>query len=353
MTKNNMTDKVGEELTGLFRRNFKEFRFQSGHREFLIRCRFCGDSNNLSSAHFYINPGDEKTPPMYHCFKCEAGGVLSPEVILEICKDKILTDLDYKVLADLTASLKIKQKNSKTNVNKLVHTIRYKISLNKTINLHEKLNYLNSRLGVSLAANDYQRLKIIFSIKELLYANQIDPIMDSKIIDELDKYFIGFLSLDNGYIIMRNINDTNGILSDYRYLNYNIFNLHNRNTMRYYCIPSQINLLSKNPIHIHIAEGCFDILSIYNRSNLKENSIFIASNGKGYYNVARLLIAQYGIYNPIFDIYPDNDVDDREIRWRMKKIYELNIPIYYHRNKFNNEKDFGVPSDRINEVIYK
>ena len=40
----------------ILKRNFPELK-RSGS-EYVVRCRFCGDSKNKASAHFYINIGD-------------------------------------------------------------------------------------------------------------------------------------------------------------------------------------------------------------------------------------------------------------------------------------------------------
>lgn len=349
-----MTDKVGNELIELFKRNFKEFKFNDSRGEILVRCRFCGDSIHLSSAHFYVNIGSYNRPPVYHCFKCGASGILTPSVLLDLLKDDILDDEDYNAIADLGKSLKSKITRMNLNMNssgRHVHRVIYNSPIKNKSILKPKLDYLNSRLGLNLSIEEYQKNKVIFSIKDFLYKNSIPFTRKENIMEELDEYFVGFLSLDNGFIILRNVNDTNGFLSDHRYVNYNIFNSYT-NHMRYYCIPNTINILKGNSINIHIAEGCFDILSIlYNLRKEKENNIYIASNGKGYYAVAKLLLDRFGIYNPIFHFYPDKDVSNEELNWYIRKLYDMNYQIHIHRNSYDGEKDFGVPKDRIKEVI--
>ena len=52
-------------------------------------------------------------------------------------------------------------------------------------------------------------------------------------------------------------------------------------------------------------------------------------------------------------IYPDNDKygSNYVITKLLNKIPDPTIPIFIHRNIFEDEKDFGVPSDRIREAI--
>ena len=210
-------------------------------------------------------------------------------------------------------------------------------------------------MGLKLSIQEAQNLKIVFSIKNLLSANNLKSNRSQSITDELDKHFIGFLSIDNGFLTMRNINDTDGFLKDARYINYSIYNEKDNNHLRYYCIPTKIDKLSKDPINIHIAEGCFDILSIYYNIRNKDsyNNIYICSNGKGYYNVLRALIEKFGLYNIIVNVYPDNDVSDSTLHFYLRRLYKLSIPVYFHRNMCDGEKDFGVKKEFINEVVYK
>lgn len=351
-------DDLTEKTADFFRRNFPmAFKYNYNKKELIIRCPFCGDSVNKRNSHLYINAETK----LFYCVRCNEKGILDIDHLMRICDKsnvtKNLTDIDYEIIKEINKDVKKRSKNRQKKIynDADINKIFYNISLDHVPNLNTKLFYLNDRLGLKYTANEYKKLKVIFSIKGLLSKNDITKYtVSEEKIDELDKYFIGFLSLNNGYITMRNIDDMYGVLKDYRYINYNIFNSNNKSSsMRNYCIPSKINVMSTNPIHIHIAEGCFDILSIYLRSELKENSIFIASNGKGYKETARLILVKYGIINPILDIYPDNDVSDYFIRKEMKIFKGLNIPIYYHRNKFPKEKDFGVPSNRIDEVVYK
>ena len=125
--------------------------------------------------------------------------------------------------------------------------------------------------------------------------------------------------------------------------------------MRYYCIPTQCNLLSNEPIHIRIGEGCFDILSIlYNlNNNNRYNNIYIASNGKGYYNVIKVLLENFNLINIIIHLYPDNDVSQYELQYFIDKIKNIGINVYIHRNSYPGEKDFGVPINKIQESVYK
>lgn len=339
----------------ILQRNFTELK-RAGN-EYVIRCRFCGDSKNKSSAHFYINIGDENTVPLYHCFKCERSGVLTPAVLRELIGDNNITREDINDLTEISKNIssKINLSRIRSGYNKLIRNTTWVLPTDNVSFLKEKLDYINDRLGLKLTVQEAQNLKIVFSIKNLLSANNLSPNRSKDIIDELDKHFIGFLSIDNGFLTMRNINDTDGYLKDSRYINYSIYNEKGNNHLRYYCIPAKINKLSKKPVQIHVAEGCFDILSIYYnlRNKNNDNNVYICSNGKGYYNVIRELCVKIGLYNIVLNIYPDNDVSDNALNYYLRRLYKLCVPVYFHRNSYDGEKDFGVPRDRIHEVVYK
>ena len=201
---------------------------------------------------------------------------------------------------------------------------------------------------------DIQRLKIVLNLYDFLNANNINIITrDNTITNQLDMFFLGFLSCDNRYINMRRLIPKGKLSSniDKRYINYNIYGSTDNDT-RYYIIPTAINPI--NHVDIRIAEGPFDILGIYYNTDHGNysNTIFAAIGGKSYTTIIKYFITRCGFVNFNLHIYLDNDIDDYEI-YKIKNIlsYNYNIKIYMHRNLYPNEKDFGVPRDRIDEKI--
>ena len=53
------------------------------------------------------------------------------------------------------------------------------------------------------------------------------------------------------------------------------------------------------------------------------------------------------------NVYPDNDVSDSTLHFYLRRLYKLSVPVYFHRNMCDGEKDFGVKKEFINEVVYK
>lgn len=306
----------------------------SNNSEVVIRCRFCGDSRNLSSRHLYITVGDEDKPPMYHCFKCNESGILTRKVLEELLQydsdpstTQMLFELD-KISSNFKQRYHKSEEFTKRNI---VRTIYHDPSA-KDI---EKVSYINSRLGLNLSYEELINNKIITDINYTLTNMGI-----------VRKYMpsensIGFLSIDNTAVMCREM------YSDRRYLGIRII----PNGVNYYCLKAICNRMSLEPIHIRIAEGPFDILSIFYNvcgGNTNQN-IYLAANGKNFQNVIRYTLSIFSIANAIIDIYPDNDVDNNFYRDIASKLAQINVPVYVHRNGYRDEKDFGVSRDKIME----
>ena len=344
-----------EKLKEFLLKKFPEAKVVSGGKEVNIKCRLCGDSRKGSHYHFYISLGNEVEPPMYKCFHCNAGGLLTVSFLSQLLNFDII---DSDIAYELNEEIKNKVKYSLyRKPNKFINNLIYHYPIIDNDINREKLNYISERIGYNFTYNDLMENKIILNLGDLLYYNNIiQYTRDKDIMQKLNDFFIGFLSLDNGYVTLRKyINyDIYPDKINTRYVNYNIFNSIS-GTMRYYCIPTQCNLLSNEPIHIRIGEGCFDILSIlYNlNNNNRYNNIYIASNGKGYYNVIKVLLDNFNLINIIIHLYPDNDVSQYELQYFIDKIKNIGINVYIHRNSYPGEKDFGVPINKIQESVYK
>jgi len=347
-----MKDKSTYVLQSLLERHFKdEMTIRNG--EAIIRCRFCGDSNDSSKAHFYIKLGSDTEVPLYHCFKCESKGLFTPDIIRSIIPAQEISQKDIEDLQTIAESISGRVNFSKMRIgyHRVARSVSYQYNISDTTSAQKKLEYINRRLGLHMSMREAQENKIIFNLKELLDINQLSSNSLPGIVNDISNYFVGFLSLDNSYLIMRNTDESKSCINS-RYYNYELFDK-NPNHIRNYCIPTTIDVLSDDPIQIHVAEGCFDILSIFYhlRNQNRHNHIYIASNGKGYFNVIRTLILKFGLENIEINFYPDKDVSNEELKRYIQKLILLNIPIRIHRNIYEGEKDFGVSKDRIREVI--
>ena len=136
-------------------------------------------------------------------------------------------------------------------------------------------------------------------------------------------------------------------------VNYNIFA--SDNNCKYYALPTNIDLTDPRPIRVNIAEGPFDVLGIYYNvmNQYNERSLYCAIGGKGYMNLIEYLLCSIGLMNIELHIYPDLDILQDTMYEIVDFLRPFNIDIYVHRNTYvdpvtgKQEKDFGVPKDRI------
>lgn len=318
-------------------------KLASGGKEILKRCHFCGDSRDPSAAHMYIGMRDNLI--VYNCFKCPAKGIVDGKFL----RDMGCYDPNIMVLCQEQNQKAMGSNSSKFNS---LRTARYVGDSIIPVDLNDfsikKLNYLSNRFGVSFNAYDASRFKIILSLKDFLNTNGItNYTRHPDMINLIDKFFIGFLSMDNRYIVFRRLIPEGKLPKyiDYRYLNYDVYGLLTEG-MKYYTIPNIIDL--NRPLDIHIAEGVFDIMSIYmNIAPLGTNGIFSAICGKSYLALVRYFIVNYGFSGFNLHLYPDSDIGNNQMEYIKEDIKPFNIKVFVHRNVSEGEKDYGVSRDKI------
>jgi hypothetical protein len=124
---------------------------------------------------------------------------------------------------------------------------------------------------------------------------------------------------------------------------------------RFYTVPTSIDLLSTERIKIHVAEGPFDILSIYQNIRKGEPGIYSSIGGSNYQGTVFYFLKTYKLPYVEIHLYPDNDKYGSN--YKMKSISDLfnslGIPVYIHRNIYPDQKDFGVSPNLIQESIYQ
>ena len=123
----------------------------------------------------------------------------------------------------------------------------------------------------------------------------------------------------------------------------------------FYIIPTVLDMLNPVPVNIHIAEGPFDILSIYYNINNcnKFQNIYCSCGGKGFSAAIEFILKELGLINYNIHIYPDKDQKQYEINNVIDRCIKLSCSLFEHHNTFNGEKDYGVSSDRIIDTVFK
>lgn len=323
----------------------------SGGKAINCRCFECGDSPNIKSAHLYIlMPREEGMPSIYYCHKCNSVGVVDHTTLIKwgIYNSDIALELS-SYNKSISGSNKAKQ-----YFNTSTYQIRHSyITMND--NTERKRQYVCNRIGYNFSYQELADLKICLNLIDLLEENNISRLTRGKnIVKELDEQFIGFISIDNAFLNMRRT-CREGLVTpeiDKRYINYRIFDKMVTND-RFYTIPCNINLNSTERIKLYIAEGPFDILSIYTNLRNKEPGIYTAAAGNNYANIIiDFLITKQLPYIELH-LAVDNDKFGtiEKIQRDLNRIPDKTFPVYIHRNNYPGEKDFGVPLNRIQESI--
>lgn len=326
---------------------------QASHgKECIIRCPYCGDSKDKHNAHLYIGLNKKSNTISYNCFKCNAGGVIGYDFFrrMNIYDTRLINlVLDYNRALGVDTSLSANRSFYSMSSYIPPHSI---IPIKNTAEYCKKLDYINRRIGGNLTFNDIVEYKIILNLLDYLTANDIRIYSrHQSIMEQLSFGFMGFLSVDSSHVSMRRLVPENKVHESLRkrYTNYTI----NEKGFSFYCVREGINPLYPNSICI--AEGGFDALSIhYNLLPLTMNKLVCASNGKeGLESVLKYLIMvkKISMFNTTIHIYIDNDISQYDIMAYRNLLLNLNIRFVFHRNTYEDEKDFGVPGNRIIDTI--
>ena len=346
---------IGQTFINMMKSFYPQLKVASGGKEIILRCQRCGDSRDPKHAHLYIKvPQTADEMALYHCKKCNSKGIVDDVFLRNYgCEDS-------RVLVDVIKhNNDLKKSPNYTMMRQMsIYPLRNTFISDKPWN-QAKINYINSRIGSNFQIGHLLSLKIFLNLYDILDQNRLEGTRHKMITDALNEHFIGFISFDNSYSIMRKVDDAELYKTvNKRYINYNIIDKF-EDTKDFYVIPTKVNVEDPTPVNIHIAEGVFDILSIFynlNRCNLTQN-IYIASAGKSYSQALNFILSETGIVNYNIHIYPDNDVSDYELdNLILRGIKMLAANIFIHRNAYPNEKDYGVPANRIKDqvkVIYE
>ena len=302
-----------------------------------VRCPICGDSiKHLDKPHcsIWIREG---LPLIYHCWICTNSGIVNKEFLSD------LNVLDSDIHSYVTTYNKSNMKGNKINNVFITENKTQNLSIPTIRNKDYKVDYIRNRLGINFTKRMLEYLRCIVSIKDFLNVNNIKANEHyKKLLSVIEEDYVGFLSTDKTYITFRNTNP----YSKYRYIKYSIFDGFNLGSPSY-TVPNRIDVMDES-IDLHIAEGIFDILSVFfNVCECKiDKSIYAAACGSGYKNLIRMFLRKGLLTNLNVNIYSDSDKD---IYW-YQNIYDMkpwfkNINIYYNDDK--HQKDFGVRKEDI------
>lgn len=317
----------------------------SGGNELACSCPFCGEQRPK----LYIGPFNEPNEQIrYHCFKCKVSGIVDQSFL----ESYGVSNVDSNIL---TSNKGVGYKTSRTRTGDIFHNISWNYITQNELSDY-KLQYINKRLGTKFTYSDCVANKIVLNVGDVLEQNNITFLTRRPdIVQQLNMYFIGFLSRSNSGLNMRNIISGSYAESKLdeslrqKYINYKIFSDTAQDD--FYILPANIN--PTQHIKVYIAEGPFDALGIkYNLIKDDNNCIYIAGRGKAYDKSLYWVIRTLAPFDMEVHFFPDADVDTLFIQNIARKYAFYGYQFFLHRNGYRNEKDFGVPQWKIDDIRF-
>ena len=338
------------------KKQIKEFLLQalpnmkqvSGGTEIAGPCPFCGETRPK----FYIGhfSDTDENPIRYNCFICKSSGMVD-QAFLDKCN--VQAAMDPEVLKSNKGPGYVTRGLTQDTI----YNLRYDFISDTEIS-RAKLGYINNRLGLKLDYQDCIDNKIVLNLSDLLTCNNITYYTKPDVsIQQLDKYFIGFLTRSCSSINMRNLAVKNQQVLDTfhesmkgKYHNYRIFKASPDND--FYVLPTKIDLTKL--VRVFIAEGPFDVLGIkYNLIKSMDNCVYIAGKGKAYDAAMYWIITNLASPTVEIHLFPDKDVSNTDIRTIIGQYAFLPYTFFVHNNTYSNEKDYGVPEWRISDFKWQ
>lgn len=321
----NIKERTLEEI----RKNVDVFHKVSSIR-YKIRCPFCGDSqSDPKDSHMYLKcDHDPTTPIVYYCFKgnCGARGAVGKDFL-----DRLGIKVDG--IEEFT--------NQKFNKISYIKKANIDIITGTPIMNSPQIRYIEHRLGKGFTYEDYDKFKIIWDMNSL-----IPFITDIRVKNTLPSNFnsVSFLSDDKSVVLTRFFTD-----EEPRWKKSKLFSL---DTKSFYTIKALLDLFTAEQIVINIAEGIFDIISVYKNFNDGGNSVHIASLGADYESAILYAIANGFIgSNVIIKIYIDSNIDEKILKGKIKKYNWVFGKMYIIKNI--KSEDFGTTIDNIKPIEYQ
>lgn len=304
--------------------NFEKVRTQD--KWYVIRCPFCGDSDDPRHAHCYIHCDQQSSEPLiWHCMRCPGknSGVVNKRFLMAIgVKDRNI----LKGISSLSHSNKIESLAEEIQIDP------GKIDMNSP-----QVRYLESRLG-EFSPEDISKFKILWNVDVVI------PLIKDRngnlpylLPSNLDS--ITFLSHDNGMMINR------GFRPSDPWVKRKIVDRRG-----FYVIKTDVDLFTSEPIYVSICEGIMDTLSAYR--NFREDNgfnLFTSALGSDYIPALEHVI-KMGVVgkNVQVRVYMDSDRNEEFLISELKKYKPIFGSLTIRMNtKF---KDIGVPFSMIRIV---
>ena len=287
-----------------------------------IRCPYCGDSQkDPRDAHCYIKCSPDPSEPLqFKCFLCNRKGMVRKDFL-------DLLGVDQKLSDQISH-----QKYNRINIFKDSKDLKMIIGEPNLASM--QVRYIESRLGSGFTLEDYEKFKIVWDMKGIY-----EHITDQRVINTMPSNTdsISFLSDDKSMLLNRSFQD------EFRWRKVKLFP---NNVTSFYTIKVTLDLFTKDPIAVNIAEGIFDVLSIYKNFTDTPNSVHIATLGSDYAAAVDYAISKGFVgSNVILKIYIDSNISEKVVKPQLRQYKWAFGGILLYRNIIG--KDVGVKREEI------
>lgn len=310
---------------------------------YLTRCPYCGDSRtDLNTGHLYILVSPEETSRMvFYCQRCQEHGVVGDELVT-------LLDGDESVRGAVGV-INTKGTTSKKTSSKQFTYFDAILPDEVPPAYTKKIKYIENRLGISITNDLMKKLKIVVSPYDFLIANDIKKTMyKPKMMNILERDYVGFLSTGNSHILFRDIANTHSE----PWLKYPITPESKSNHVSF-SYDVGVDIFSKDEITVNFSEGVFDAIGVkeyFHKDN--PNTVDIAVCGMNYYAMIKYLV-HIGLVgsNVSLNMYLDNDKEfNNGKEWKIPRYMKdvtkaLFNRVAVYRNLIG--KDYGVKKEEI------
>lgn len=292
--------------------------------QYRIRCPICGDSKkDPNDSHCYIKCSYDPTEPiLYNCFLCNSNGRVGKWFLEKMGAPK-------KVIESVM--------NQRCNRIPSISSTNVEILTGDPIMDSPQVKYIENRIGKGFTCEDYDKFKIVWDMNNIR-----EHITDRKVLNTLPSNHnsISFISDDKSVMMTRTFLSSE---NDHQWRKIRIIP---GDHYSYYIIKATMDIFTSDKIYVNIAEGIFDIISVYRNFNDGPNSVFIAALGSDYISTLNYAISKGFIgSNIIVKVYMDNGINESQLVSNLKKYKWMFDSIYLYKNIIG--KDVGEKIEKI------
>ena len=330
----------------------------SGGRESVVRCPYCGDSDNKRHGHLYV----QRVPPgLWHCFKCSSSGRVNASFLSDLGADEETSAGAAAAVRRSGSSLRRHEPPALGSGMVVPGTwggVRvpnegFKLPPFDRSRNPAGADYLETRMQTALSADVAKRLRIVLNLGDFLDLNSggiKSPPVSSEAVERLSKRSVGFLQANHHRMTFRSVDPSDRM----RHFVLALVRSDVRAPHGFWAAESSVDPAAL-PLRLHLAEGVFDVIgamriagALKADAGVPGDEAWVAAGGKRFAHAVKAFML-LGFLHLDVRVYADKDVSDDELRdmlWRDRMIDGACPSITVVRNAESwsgrgDAKDFG------------